>query len=89
MKLPTTSALLLPLTGLLLTSSTPAAAGPVVAGLCATGCISSAAACHGIGHSTFSLFSGGLLIAPTILVCHGTYLACMSGCAAVVVAPVP
>lgn len=87
MKIPTASALLIPFAGLIICPLTPAYAGPVVAGGCAAVCVTASLGCHGISHSTLSLFSGGLLAAPTFLACHAVLQSCLGGCAFVVITP--
>lgn len=87
MKIPTASALFIPLTSLLIYSPTPVCAGPIVASGCAAVCVTASLGCHGVGHSTLSLFSGGLLAAPTFLACHAVLQTCLGGCAVVTIAP--
>ena len=90
MKIPTPSALFLPLTGLLLLSSpSPAAAGPAVGAGCGALCITAAATCHAIGHSTISFFSAGLLTGGTVVMCHAAFTSCMQACVVAAVAPTP
>ena len=64
-------------------------AGPITGGACIYACNAGAVACYAALGYTFGTVTAGVGIPASILACNAAQGACMTGCAALMVAPTP